>query len=341
VVWRLLLLLAAIALLVVPAPPGTVERYYSAGLYPLLQSVITRASNVTSIAWFDLAVAAIVIGLIAAAARDMWRLRRWPAFARIVVRLATTAALLVVLFMMMWGLNYQRESLRRKVAFDPAKVTPDAALRLARDTVARVNALHAAAHSQGWSDGAQTDQTLARAFSDAAGLLQLNERTVPGRPKRTLFDLYFRRAGVSGMTDPFFLETLVASDVLPFERPHVVAHEWAHLAGITDEGEANFVGWLACLRGSVPHQYSGWLFLYTEVTAALPRDSAHDVAAALGSGPRADLQAMRDRSRREVSPRLSRAGWQVYDQYLRANRIEAGAASYAEVVQLVLGTGIR
>jgi hypothetical protein len=83
------------------------------------------------------------------------------------------------------------------------------------------------------------------------------------------------------------------------------------------------------------------LFLYTEVTAALPRDAARDVAAALGSGPRADLQAMRDRSRREVSPRLSRAGWQVYDQYLRANRIEAGAASYAEVVQLVLGTGIR
>jgi hypothetical protein len=43
------------------------------------------------------------------------------------------------------------------------------------------------------------------------------------------------------MTDPFFLETLVASDVLPFERPFLVAHEWSHLAGIADEGEANFV----------------------------------------------------------------------------------------------------
>jgi hypothetical protein len=31
----------------------------------------------------------------------------------------------------------------------------------------------------------------------------------------------------------------------------------------------------------------------------------------------------------------------VYDRYLKANRVGAGTASYAEVVQLVLGTGLR
>jgi hypothetical protein len=241
----------------------------------------------------------------------------------------------------MWGLNYQREPLRRKLPFDPGRVTADAAQRLARETVERVNALYDAAHAGGWSGAGEVDPVLARAFSAASHDLHLDARTIPGRPKRSLLDLYFRRTGVSGMTDPFFLETLVASDVLPFERPHVIAHEWAHLGGITDEGEANFVGWLACLRGSVPHQYSGWLFLYTEVVSALPRDAARDVMTALTAGPRADLQAMRERSKREVSPRLSRAGWQVYDQYLRANRVEAGTASYAEVVQLVLGTQMR
>ncbi len=102
------------------------------------------------------------------------------------------------------------------------------------------------------------------------------------------------------MTDPFFLETLIASDILPFERPHVVAHEWAHLAGLTDEGEANFVGWLTCVRGTPPHRYSGWLFLYGEVLAGLPRDRAQAASALLTAGPRADLQAMRDRSLREV-----------------------------------------
>jgi hypothetical protein len=33
------------------------------------------------------------------------------------------------------------------------------------------------------------------------------------------------------MTDPFLLETLLASNLLPFEVPAVIAHEWGHLAG--------------------------------------------------------------------------------------------------------------
>ena len=30
-------------------------------------------------------------------------------------------------------------------------------------------------------------------------------------------------------------------------------------------------------------------------------------------------------------------GWRVYDRYLKANRVERGSASYADVVRLVLG----
>ena len=59
------------------------------------------------------------------------------------------------------------------------------------------------------------------------------------------------------------------------------------------------------------------------------------------AGPRRDLEAIRQRYTREVSPGIAQAGWEAYDHYLKANRIEAGTASYAEVVQLILGTGLR
>jgi hypothetical protein len=39
-------------------------------------------------------------------------------------------------------------------------------------------------------------------------------------------------------------------DLLPFEKPFVAAHEWAHLAGYADESEASFVGWLTCVRAA-------------------------------------------------------------------------------------------
>jgi hypothetical protein len=91
--------------------------------------------------------------------------------------------------------------------------------------------------------------TPSRVFAGVQRELGATRLAVPGRPKQTLLDLYFRRATVEGMTDPYFLETLIVSDLLPFERPFVVAHEWSHLAGFGDEGEANFVGWLTCLGG--------------------------------------------------------------------------------------------
>ena len=61
------------------------------------------------------------------------------------------------------------------------------------------------------------------------------------------------------------------------------------------------------------------------------------MAASLAAGPRADLRAIRERYARDVNPRVADAGWRVYDSYLKANRVEAGAASYDEVVRLVLG----
>ena len=73
-------------------------------------------------------------------------------------------------------------------------------------------------------------------------------------PKRSLLGLYFRWAAIDGMTDPFFLEIIVNPDVLPVERPFVVAHEWAHLAGYADESEANFVAWLTCAHGDARAQ---------------------------------------------------------------------------------------
>jgi hypothetical protein len=323
--------------LVAPIPPSLVERFYSSTLFPRIQSVATTLSNRTSLAWFDLLILAVVTAVLVLCARDISTRGVARGTVRIVIRLVTVSAAVYVAFAVMWGLNYRRPGLRSKVPFDASRVNDARAAALARETVTRVNDLYDDAHAEGWRPAGAIDPTLAASFTQALRDVKLPTAVV-GRPKRSLLDLYFRRAGVAGMTDPFFLETLVASDILPFERPHVVAHEWAHLAGVTDEGEANFVGWLACVRAPAPQAYSGWLFLYGELLDRLPRHTAQEVSASLGTGPRADLDAIRRRYLREVSPRISTAGWQIYDGYLKANHVEAGTRSYGEVVTLILGT---
>src|SRR5206468_149604 len=86
--------------------------------------------------------------------------------------------------------------------------------------------------------------------------------------------------------------------------------------------------WLTCVRAGEEHAYSGWLFLYGETIFSV---SAADRRALpeLGPGPRADRRAIAERFRRNVSPRVSAAGWIVYDRFLKANRVQGGAARRA------------
>jgi hypothetical protein len=337
--WLLVPAVAAAAI-ALPLPAGLIERY-SAGPYVGVQRTLTAASNRLPFALLDPFIVFVVVIWAVLAWRDLRAARRWRGVGAILVRSVVWAGAIYLLFFAVWGLNYRRVPLVQKLEYNASAVTPEAALAAARIAVDRLNTLHAPAHAAGWPQGDAVDVSLAAAFARAAAEARLASSTTPGRPKTSLLDWYFRRSGTDGMTDPFFLETLLASSLLPFERPFVIAHEWSHLAGIGDEGEANFVGWLTCVRGGPAAQYSGALFLYRELASAVPATERPSLAAALASGPLADLRAIRRRYEREVNPRLSELGWRMYDSYLRANRVEAGAASYGEVVKLVLGVRLE
>ena len=326
----------------IPLPPAAVDRLYSARLYATLQPLLTSLSNLAPFALLDVVIGVTAAVWIALAVRDLFGTpSRLRAALRIVARTIVWCATLYLLFLALWGLNYRRPRMRETLSYDASAVTAAAAVAAGRLAVDRLNTLHDRAHAAGWPAADAVDANLADGFARAVRDAGIPLDVVPARPKRTILEWYFRRAGVDGMTDPFFLETLVAGSVLPFERAFVVAHEWSHLAGIADEGEANFAAWLSCARGSPPNEYSGWLFLYTEFAGAVNGPDRVVLSSALAAGPRADLRAIRDRYAREVNPRVSMVGWRVYDSYLKANRVEAGAASYGEVVRLVLGVRLQ
>jgi hypothetical protein len=341
--WRarkLALIVIAAALALVPLPRDAVERLYSGAAYPIIQQTLTRLSNVTPFAWLDVAV------LVAAASiTAMWvvRLRRrrtgvLGTAATLGLDTAAIAAVFYIWFVVAWGLNYRREPLRSRLDFQQERITSEALRALAARNVHSLNALHGAAHAEGWPDLAALRSTLAPAFDLVQRELSMEWRTETGRPKRTLFTFYFTRVAIDGMTDPFFLETLTNETLLPFERAATVAHEWSHLAGFADESEASFVGWLVCMRGPSAVQYSGWLSLYGTVMNALAKSDRDALFRELQQGPLNDLRAISDRIRRQQLPAASRVANAVYDRYLKANRVEAGIRSYGEVLRLLLGT---
>ena len=309
-----------------PLPARAVERWYSTLAYPALQNVLTPLSNVVPFAIFDvLLVSAICVAAIAvyrAVRRSGWR-RGAPGLAG---RTAVAAAAIYLVFLAAWGLNYRRVPIFEKVVFEPSRIRRAAAVDLANTSVATLNRLYAPAHASTLSLDA-----LASSFDGVIRRLGHQRGIAHGRPKETLLGGYFHEISVAGMTDPFFLETLVAPDLFEVERPFVIAHEWAHLAGYADESEANFVAWLACRHGDALAQYSAALLM---LGYAQPRPGLSD---ALDLGPRIDLWAMHYRYAK-TNETLRSAAQRGYDTYLKANRVEKGVESYDAVLQLILGT---
>lgn len=334
-----LVLLVAAVLAFAEIPSRVVEIWFSTGLYPRLQRVITPLSNMVPFAWLDVVcvagVAAILFFLIRAV-RQAWRTRRWQPVGRAAWRLTVVAAAAYLVFLTLWGFNYRRVPMTARIVLDRPAPSSEDVLALGLDAVSRLNALYADAHRIGWPEEVWRDARLREAFAASQRLLADAPLAEPGRLKQTMFGPYFRWSSVDGMVNPFGLEVLANPDLLPYERPFVIAHEWAHLAGYADESEANFVGWLTAIRADVPSQYSGWLFMFWQVNGEVGEEARAKLGAVLEDGPRADLNAIIERLRRGQLPAVRRAGWAVYDQYLKANRVEAGVRSYGAVLTLIL-----
>lgn len=343
--WFLFTVVAA-ALAFGPVPAWAIERFFSRGAFPVLQGAVTFLTNLVPFAVLDVMIVAAVsvvlfrvVQLTRVALTDDVVDAAWEG----VKRALRFAAFVTIVFLVAWGLNYRRIPLQSVVGDAPAPSV--AALTAA---IADSNVL-AASLRRRLGTTAESNlpydviaERLRTPMTEALSAVGRPALGTPGRPKYSLIlTPFFRWAGVNGMVNPLALESIVDPGLLPVERPFVLAHEWAHLAGMADEAEASAVGWLACMKGSPALAYSASLYLIAEAAGGLPPAARRTALAGLEDGVKADLTQIANRALREQKPRVQRAATKVYDEYLRANQVEDGAASYGRAVRLILSPTIR
>jgi hypothetical protein len=337
-----LVVLAAAAAAILPVPAAWVERRYARGWFPGLQRTLTAISDQVPFALLD----ALLLAGLAAAVYGVVSVWRAPRGTRIGVARrrgmqgAVGGAIVYLVFLATWGANYRREPLTAMLDFDESRVSVAAVKALNDTAIGQLSRLRPAlpARLNEWPAPAQVADELRPALEAVTRLLGLPGPVRGGRPKRSLLDFHFTRAGVSGMTDPFFLETVLASNLLPFELPAVIAHEWGHLAGLARESDASFFGLVVCLHGNEAAQYSAWLEIFLRTLGARDRDERRAVSAALPEAVKTDLRAMVERSARDEVRGISLMAWRTYDAYLRSQKVDSGVKNYGEVVRLLAGT---
>ena len=314
-----------------------VERAYANGGYAAWEHAVFPIANALPWSLGDVAAGVGIVAIV-------WRLaiyfrarKRGRVLAMTGLMLLDVAAVLglyAVWFETSWGWNYARAPIETRVEFDKAQITTKAATDLRTVAMSEMNRLAAPAH-------ARSAQPLNRELLYNAWLPVVQrggDDWAPdvGKPKPTLFDPFMQATGTSGFINPLTLNVQLAGDVLWFERPFDLAHEWSHVAAYAREDEANYIAIVTCLRSKDPVvQYSGWfeLFLYLPPK---PHYARREFVPLVWQ----DFAAIRQRDEHHVNTLLAHWSWRTYNAYLKTNRIASGIENYNEVTRLILGVSL-
>jgi len=332
------------AVMVLPWPAWLIESVYSRGFYPRWQRVVTTTSNMSSFAIVDVLLVGVALYVIWLIARFIRGVKQrglasssWE-FAR---RLVRTAAIVALIFLLNWGLNYRRRPLEETIRGGVAgSVTTNDIRALAERSIAGT---HATRPSDARLDRSYQSVAarLAGPFQQALAKLGVPAPSAPGRPKVSLIlTPFYTKAGITGMVNPYALESIVHPGLLPFERPMTLAHEWAHLAGFADEADASAVGWLACTLGDPDLAYSAHLDVVLEAASQLPPPVWNELRSRLDPGVLEDIAALRERLQKQ-EPVVRDTAFKVYDRYLKSNGVDDGVRSYSRMLRVVVAMSVN
>jgi hypothetical protein len=345
---RLLVPASALALhLLAAAHPEAVEAYYSRGLYPRIAASLAFVSAPLPFALAEPLLAGALVALVLLGLRRLRRLRgrSWTgSMMEAATRVLFLAGALYLLFLGVWGLNYQRLTLATTMGF---AVRPTHRLELAE--VGATLATRADAQRVGLPEDAHGVLRLAMGSGDAfgrarRGFVEAHDRFAvieapTAQPKPAFFSPLLSRLAISGIYAPFTAEPLVNAEVPDPDLPFCAAHEMAHAAGFAREDEANYLGSLACrLHVDADFRYSGTLAASLYVLSALAevdRDAARRLHDGRSAAVKRDVEALDAWAARHAGP-MANASRRVNNAYLRSQGTPDGVASYGRFVDLLL-----
>jgi len=312
--------------------PAWVERHYANGAYPIIDRVIRSATGPVPFCVGDvLPVFAIVGGgayWYSMLAREQGRGRR---AARAGLRTLAALAAIFVWFQVAWALDYSRIPLADKILVHERRTDERSVDALADRVVDELSRAALPAHRE-HQQARDVVPALEPSFDATIRRLGDVATFAPPRVKPTVLQPFFTMSGTSGFTDPWTHEVNVDARAFFYERPMYYAHEWAHIAGFTDESEANFISALACTRSHDPLLiYSGWMLVWFN----LPQN-VH-VSHRMTRLAYDDIMAVRARYLAHVNRDVEAASRTAYDRYLKSNHVKAGFASYGLFIRWMTG----
>ena len=309
--------------------------FYAERCYPVISAGLSFVSSWLPFSFEEMVVggyilALIVVLLVAIAKRQGF----WSWLGKTVL---VTVSLAVWLYIG-WGINYFRTPLYDRLDVQPAAYDEMAFTRFLTDYTRDLNG--SAGTPAAW-DYSKLEASIKAFYS--ANLTECGYTAL--RPwqhvKKPLLNPLYSAVGVQGFMGPFFCESQLNLDLREAEIPFTMAHELAHLAGVTSEAEANYWAYVYCRQSDIPGvRYSGNLALLPYVAS-----SASDLLsearyatwyAAVSPKAKADYAANREFWDSKRVPLIDGIQRWMMDKFLKTNGVAEGAKDYYGVVGMIM-----
>ena len=369
--WVLLVLLSLITLTKLIPLWGFI---YTTRIYPIIGSLLSPISGLFPFAVGDIFIALSIVWVFFYPIYEIkWRKQLakrffflaakrgcYPKKKVVFGRVAEYLLWVYAWFYIAWGLNYSQPNIYCRTGMKPVEVSEakfrEFAYRYA-DSInylseeRRVKSEETAFDDQRESQfNGMVDDGLKNRVRDAVlkGYNEIGAKEGINAPfnqhphaKTMLFTPLSSMSGVTGSMGPFFCEFTLNGDIRPHDYPAIYAHEYAHLLGIANEGEANFYSYIVCTASSDKAvKFSGYYHIFFHVLRNVFDILGEKEGEKFLKYIRPEIIQLAKSDRNYwLSKRckvLDAAQDFIFDLYLRGNHVAEGRKSYSGVVGLIL-----
>ena len=369
--WILLVLLSLITLTKLIPLWGFI---YTTRIYPIIGSLLSPISGLFPFSVGDIFIALSIVWVFFYPIYEIkWRKQlakrffflaakrgSYPKKKVVFGRVAEYLLWVYAWFYIAWGLNYSQPNIYCRTGMKPVEVSEakfrEFAYRYA-DSInylseeRRVKSEETAFDDQRESQfNGMVDDGLKNRVRDAVlkGYNEIGAKEGINAPfnqhphaKTMLFTPLSSMSGVTGSMGPFFCEFTLNGDIRPHDYPAIYAHEFAHLLGIANEGEANFYSYIVCTASSDKAvKFSGYYHIFFHVLRNVFDILGEKEGEKFLKYIRPEIIQLAKSDRNYwLSKRckvLDAAQDFIFDLYLRGNHVAEGRKSYSGVVGLIL-----
>ena len=309
--------------------------FYAERCYSVISAGLSLVSFVVPFSLEEVVVIGFALAFIVVLVRA---LRKKEGFLRWMGKTARITMWLVVWFYLGWGNNYFRTPLYPRMGIERAVLEEESFTRFLTDYTGALNGTVDITAS--WDRGDLEADIKEFYSTEVTGYGYTGLRPWQHVKKPILNPLY-SAVSVLGFMGPFLCESQLNQDLPDVEYPFTLAHELAHLAGVTSEAEANYWAFVYCRQSDNPAvRYSGHLALLPYVASSagslLPEDAYSEWMETISDNVKEEYKSIGEYWEAKRFGIIDTVQRWMMDRLLRTNGISEGARDYYGVVGMIM-----